>query len=91
MSRLESQGYEVEVSELLTKLVHAGFLIPLMGRGPQTGDPGRRWRTRWPRPCSAVWVIPGKTLAGGRQQWPLLACVGLMKNPGLVPAFYISG
>ena len=54
MSRLESQGFEVEVSEeLLTKLVHAGF-DPVYGARPSSGRSSRRWRTRWPRPCSAV-------------------------------------
>ena len=67
MSRLESQGFEVEVSEeLLTKLVHAGF-DPVYGRGPQAGHSiSTRWRTRLAQALLSGRVIPGKRLLLGR-------------------------
>lgn len=54
MGRLESQGFEVEVSEeLLTKLVHAGF-DPVYGARPLKRAIQQKVENPWPRPCSVV-------------------------------------
>ena len=64
MSRLESQGFEVEVSEeLLTKLVHAGF-DPVCGARPQAGDPAEGGEPAGPGPAQRS-GHPGKTLRLG--------------------------
>lgn len=65
MSRLESQGFEVEVSEeLLTKLVHAGF-DPVYGARPLKRAIQQKVENPLAQALLSGRVIPGKTLRLG--------------------------
>lgn len=85
MGRLESQGFEVEVSEeLLTKLVHAGF-DPVYGARPLKRAIQQKVENPLAQALLSGRVIPGKKLLLGAQRGTdHQKCQNQQKPPGAV-------